>query len=115
MKMLRILIVEDETMIALVLEGMIADIVPATVVIEASVASTMKILNEAIDFAFLDIDVTNGKTFEIAKILDRKHVPFVFVSGSRQADLPFELQCAPFIAKPFVPAQIESALQVVVN
>jgi len=115
MKMLRILIVEDETMIALVLEGMIADIVSATVVIEASVASTMNILNETIDFAFLDIDVTNGKTFEFAKILGRKHVPFVFVSGSRQADLPFELQCAPFIAKPFVPAQIESALQVVVN
>ena len=47
MKMLP-LIVEDETLIALVLEEMIADIVPATVVIEASVASTMKILNEAL-------------------------------------------------------------------
>jgi len=78
MKMLHILIVEDETLIALVLEGMIVDIVPATVVIETSVASTMKILNEAVDFAFLDIDVTNGKTFEIAKCLDGKHVPFVF-------------------------------------
>jgi DNA-binding LytR/AlgR family response regulator len=113
MKTLRILIVEDEILIALVLEGMIADIVSATVVIEASVASTMKILNEAIDFAFLDIDVTNGKTFEIAKILDRKHVPFVFVSGSRQADLPLELQCAPFITKPFYAAQIEHALQAI--
>jgi hypothetical protein len=37
MKMLHILIVEDETLIALVLEGMIADIVPAIVVIETSV------------------------------------------------------------------------------
>jgi two-component SAPR family response regulator len=75
----------------------------------------MKILNEAVDFAFLDIDVTNGKTFEIAKCLDGKHVPFVFVSCSRQADLPFELQSAPFIAKPFSPAQIERALQAVVR
>jgi len=103
MKMLRILIVEDETLIALVLEGMIADIVPATVVIEASVASTMTILNETIDFAFLDIDVTNGKTFEIAKILDRKHVPFVFVSGSRQADLPFELPQRALYCEAFCP------------
>jgi CheY-like chemotaxis protein len=115
MKMLHILIVEDETLIALVLEGMIVDIVPATVVIETSVASTMKILNEAVDFAFLDIDVTNGKTFEIAHILERNHVPFVFVSGSPQDELPFELRSVPFIPKPFDAAQIESALQAVAN
>jgi hypothetical protein len=35
--------------------------VQATVVIEASVAGTKKVLHEEIDFAFLDIDVTNGK------------------------------------------------------
>jgi hypothetical protein len=64
-------------------------------------------------FAFLEIDVTNGKTFEIANILERKQVPFVFVSGSCQAELPFELHSAPFIPKPFSAAQIERALQAV--
>src|ERR1700730_17180470 len=113
MTTLHILIVEDEMMVALDLETMITDLVQATVVIEASVAGTKKVLNEDIDFAFLDIDVTNGKTFEIAKILDRKQVPFVFVSGACQADLPFELHSAPFIPKPFCAAQIEQALQAV--
>jgi hypothetical protein len=42
------------------------EIVTAAVVVEASVAATMKVLHEALDFAFLDVDVTNGKTFEVA-------------------------------------------------
>ena len=115
MKMLNILIVEDEALVAMDLEMMIKKIVPAAIVIEASVAATKKVLHEALDFAFLDVDVTNGKTFEIAEILEGQHVPFVFISGSRQDQLPFELRSAPFIPKPFYPAQIESALQAVVN
>ena len=42
MKILHILIVEDEMMVALDLEMMIAELVQATVVIEASVAATKK-------------------------------------------------------------------------
>jgi DNA-binding LytR/AlgR family response regulator len=113
MKILHILIVEDEPLAALDLEMMITDLVQANIVIEASVAGTKKVLHEDLDFAFLDIDVTNGKTFEIANILERKQVPFVFVSGSCQAELPFELHSAPFIPKPFSAAQIERALQAV--
>jgi len=59
----------------------------------------------------LDVEVTNGKTFEIAQTLERKGVPFAFVSGSRQEELPSDLRSAPFIPKPFYPAQIERALQ----
>jgi DNA-binding LytR/AlgR family response regulator len=115
MKILHILIVEDEPWIALDLEAIIIEFVTATVVIEGSVAETKKVLDEALDFAFLDVDVTNGKTFEIANILERKRVPFVFVSGSPQNDLPIELRGFPFIPKPFDAAQIECALQAVIS
>jgi len=77
--------------------------------------ATKKVLHEALDFAFLDVDVTNGKTFEIAKILERKRVPFVFISGSPQEQLPADLRSVPFIPKPFHPAQIERVLQAVVD
>jgi two-component SAPR family response regulator len=72
-------------------------------------------LHNALDFAFLDIEVTDGKTFEIAQILERKHVPFVFVSGAPRDQLPIELRSVPFIPKPFHAAQIESALQAVLE
>jgi CheY-like chemotaxis protein len=111
MKTLRILIVEDEPLVAMDLEAMVAKIVTATVVVEPSVAATKQVLHEAVDFAFLDVEVTNGKTFEIAQTLERKGVPFAFVSGSPQEELPSDLRSAPFIPKPFYPAQIERALQ----
>ena len=115
MKIFRILIVEDEPWIAMDLEMIIVEFVTASVVVEGSVAGTKEVLHEALDFAFLDIEVTDGKTFEIAQILERKHVPFVFVSGAPQDQLPFELRSIPFIPKPFHAAQIESALQAVHN
>jgi hypothetical protein len=39
----------------------------------------------------LDVDVTNSKTFEVAQILERKRVPFAFISGSPQEQLPSDL------------------------
>jgi DNA-binding LytR/AlgR family response regulator len=114
--MLRILIVEDEPLVALELEMMVSDFVSAAIVVEVSVAATKKVLHQDdLDFAFLDVDVTNGKTFELAQILGRKHVPFVFVSGSPQDQLPSGLRDVPFIPKPFFRAQIERALESVAN
>ena len=115
MKTLHILIVEDEPLVAMGLEMMVTEIVTAAVVVEASVAATKEILHQALDFAFLDIDVTNGKTFEVAQILERKHVPFAFVSGSPQEQLPSDLRSVPFIPKPCYPAQIERVLQAVAD
>ncbi|MFZ3327763.1 MAG: hypothetical protein WA231_18600 [Methylocella sp.] len=53
-------------MAATVLQVMVAEIVTAAGVVEASVAATRKVLHEAHDFAFFDVDLTNGKTFEFA-------------------------------------------------
>ncbi|MGA8444021.1 MAG: hypothetical protein WB766_02350 [Roseiarcus sp.] len=64
-----------------------------------------------LDFAFLNIEVTDGKTFEIALELQRNEVPFVFVSGSRSEALPPDLRSAPFIPKPFDRRQIERILR----
>jgi DNA-binding response OmpR family regulator len=108
MKILRILIVEDEPMIAMDLETMVTDVVTAIVLVKVSVAATKKVLDESLDFVFLDVDVTDGKTFEVAQILERQRVPFVFVSGS-----PQDQRSVPFIPKPFYAAQIEWALQAI--
>jgi DNA-binding response OmpR family regulator len=110
-----VLIVEDEPWIAMDLETIVIELVTATVVVEGSIAATKEVLHEALDFAFLDVVVTDGKTLEIARILEHKHVPFVFVSGAPQDQLPFELRGVPFIPKPFHSAQIESALQAVLD
>jgi CheY-like chemotaxis protein len=108
--MLRILIVEDENMVALDLKDMVTAIVPAVVVVTASVASTEKALHEPFDLAFLDVNVTDGNTYGIARQLREKRVPYVFVSGSSLDRLPSELRTSRFITKPYRREQIERAL-----
>jgi DNA-binding response OmpR family regulator len=95
MALLRILIVEDEPFVSMQLEEIIEEVVPAVVIVKSSVVETKKIIDEPFHFALLDVDVTNGKTYEIARILDGKRVPFVFVSGSDKGHLPPELRTSP--------------------
>jgi DNA-binding LytR/AlgR family response regulator len=95
MKRLRVLIVEDEPLIAMDLEATIAEIRPATVIVKPSLASTKEVLDELFDFAFLDVNVANGKTYELARLLDEHGVPFAFVSAMARVALPGELKVAP--------------------
>lgn len=110
MKRLRVLVVEDESMVAMDLETTILEIRPATVTIKTSVASTMKVLDEPFDFAFLDVNVTDGQTYEVASLLGKKGVPFAFVTGTSRDNLPKELKVATLITKPFQRSQVEEAL-----
>jgi DNA-binding LytR/AlgR family response regulator len=118
MKTLRVLIVEDEPLIALDLESIVTDSVSAAVIVKSSVESAKKVLSSKeldsrIDLAFLDIDVTNGKTFGLASILAHEHIPYAFVSGSRADELPLELQKMPFFGKPAGRSEIEDLLKAV--
>src|SRR5271154_4843468 len=105
----RVLIVEDEPMVAMDLEATVREITSAEIVVVATVSGARRAMAAPLDFAFLNIEVTDGKTFEIALELQRNEVPFVFVSGSREA-LPHDLRSAPFIPKPFDRRQIERIL-----
>ncbi|WP_342359887.1 response regulator [Terrarubrum flagellatum] len=106
MKPLRILILEDEPLIALDLETLVAAAAPSEVCWSPSIAKARQLIAEQIDFALLDIDVEDGKTFEFARLLNQNGTPFAFVSGSKVDEVPLELRHAAFIAKPYRAAEI---------
>ena len=97
-------------MIALDLECIVLEAIDAKTTVVSSVESAMIQLENDIDFAFLDIDVRDGKTFGLAKKLSDDGVPFTFVSGTNRARLPEWPKDQPFIAKPYVPTAIAQAL-----
>jgi DNA-binding response OmpR family regulator len=78
----RILIVEDEFLVALHLEdalaGMGHQIVGPCTRIEAAIAVVRE---RNIDFAILDINVAGTPSFPVADILRQRSIPFVFASG----------------------------------
>ena len=103
----RVLIVEDEPLVAMDLESIVLGVIAADVVVVASVSGARQAMAAPLDLALLDIEVTDGRTFEIARELQRNGAAFVFISGARPEALPPDLRGAPFISKPFDRRQIE--------
>lgn len=109
---MRILIVEDDPLIALELADIVEDCGHQVLSVCGTLAAARRQLGHTPDFAFLDVDLPDGKSFEVATRLDERRVPFAFVSGSRQGDVPEHLRHARFIAKPYGRATIRNALQI---
>lgn len=106
---MRIVILEDDPLIALDLQDIVESCGH-----EAkwcgTLADMLLLVDDAADFALLDVDLPDGKSYDVASLLDRNHVPFAFVSASHQGDVPEHLRHARFVAKPFTPASIRSTL-----
>jgi CheY-like chemotaxis protein len=99
----RILIVEDEMMIAMLIEDMVRDlghepIGPAMTVEKALEMATA----EALDAAILDVNLGKGApSTPIAEALKSRGVPFLFATGYGSKGRPDEFGEAPVLQKPF--------------
>ncbi|TDR93239.1 response regulator [Enterovirga rhinocerotis] len=107
---MRIVILEDDPLIALDLQLIVEGCGHEVVGLCGSLADMHEQLSDTPDFAFLDVDLPDGKSFELAAGLDERRVPFAFVSGSRQSELPERLRHARFIPKPYSQAAIRNSL-----
>ena len=110
-KATRILVVEDEYLIRMLLEDMLVDLgyeVAAAVgtVAEASEAAA----NGLFDAAILDVNVDGKEIYPVADILAKRGVPFVFVSGYGEGSLTERFRDRPSLQKPFQAEQIKVTL-----
>ena len=108
----RVLVVEDEPLVAMLLEAILEDMGCTPVGPAASVDDGLAILagGEPIDAALLDVNVAGQLVFPIATALSGRGVPFVFSTGYGPGGLPDEWRGHPTIQKPFTEADIRSAL-----
>lgn len=104
----RVLIVEDDPLIAMDIEFAVADELgdAAELIVVESVAEARRAADTRISCALLDIDVVGGKTFDVAAKLWRNGTPFAFVSGSAPGDVPKWLRDAHFLRKPFSTSEV---------
>ena len=103
---MRVLILEDDPFIAMDLQGILESDGHCVVGAVASVGDARAHMTDQLDYALLDVDVADGKSFAIAEELQDRCIPFAFVSGSRPSELPAPLREADFIAKPYDEAVI---------
>jgi CheY-like chemotaxis protein len=96
----RVLIVEDEMLVAMDLEALIEEQGCAVIGPAPTVDRALALLQEERpDVAILDVNLNGESAAPVAAALKAKRVPFVLATGYANALQP-ELQGAPCVAKP---------------
>ena len=108
---LKVLLVEDESLVALHIENMLEEIGCQVV---ASVTRLVKALSLAssldIDLAVLDINLAGEVVYPLALRLADRGIPFVFSTGYSTATLPSELRDRPLVKKPVTLGRLKKAV-----
>jgi PAS domain S-box-containing protein len=109
---LRVLVLEDEALIAMQIEDALAAAACTVVGPATRIGEAFDLLYaHAIDAALLDVNVAGERSFAIADILAAKQIPFAFVTGFDAAStLPEHLRSAPVLSKPFETVQLEAVI-----
>jgi DNA-binding response OmpR family regulator len=104
----RVLVVEDEMMIAMVLEESLRALGCAVVGPVSKLDDAMRLARtEVLDAAVLDVNIRGGQVFPVAEILIARGIPFALASGYSDWILPETMQGKPRLTKPFTLHELE--------
>ena len=99
---LRILVVEDEMMVAMLVEDLLEAFGCTIVGPAASIAGALALIaTEAIDGAMLDLNLAGQAVYPVADELARFGIPFIFVTGYGNQEVIGDHNSRPRLAKPF--------------
>ncbi|HEY3916854.1 MAG TPA: response regulator [Stellaceae bacterium] len=97
-----ILVIEDEELIASVVEEMLIDLGCRCVWIAATVKEALAVLAQHRPHAVvLDVNLGGDSGFQLAETLADAKIPFVFATGYGRQALPEQWAARPMIQKPF--------------
>ena len=114
----KVLLVEDEALVAMLVEDMLSDE-------GCDVVATAPRLDEALaqaknpalafDVAILDLNLAGENTFPVAAVLKARGIPFAFATGYGAGGLPEEWRDRPTLQKPFTAGDVGRVLRETLN
>lgn len=107
LKGLRLMVVEDEFLVAMELERTLEELGATIGAIVGTVDQARKVVPERFDGVLLDVQLGSEFTHDFARDLLAADVPFIFTTGFDAGTLPPGLRTCPRLSKPFSPAQLE--------
>lgn len=113
---LRVFIVEDESLVAMQLEDILADFGCNVVGLAMKLKRAMEMLAPAleIDLAILDVNIGGERVYPVAEIFRERQIPIVFTTGYGRAGVEERWHDCPILQKPYteedVALQIATAL-----
>lgn len=108
----RILLVEDHPLIAMEMEGLVAQFGYALAGTAASVCEGLQMARAHIlKAAVLDVELPDGRVWPVADLLAERAVPFLLATGCRRAELPERFRRQPLLPKPVSATALRGALR----
>ena len=100
----RVLIVEDETLVAMLLEDMLDDAGHSVAHCASNLPQALSFIESqagTFDFAILDVNLGGQPIFPVAEALKARGKPFAFATGYGPGGLPEAWRDRPTLSKPF--------------
>ena len=98
----RVLVVEDEMLILMTIEDMLADLGCKCVIAAATVDKALDLVDaQTFDVAMLDVNLNGNNSFPVANTLAARGIPFLFSTGYSDHNLREGYPDRPVLRKPF--------------
>jgi CheY-like chemotaxis protein len=111
----RILVVEDELMIRMLLDGMLSDLGYTMTAEAGAIGEAMALAKQGeFDAAILDVNLNGEPITPVVEILVARGLPFVFATGYGQRGVPEAYRSNPTLQKPFQVEALAQALAAIV-
>ena len=110
---LRLLVVEDEAMIAMMLEDMLDTFGCVVVEVAGTLSKGLDLVaNHTLDLdgAILDVNLGGEPVYPVAEQLAARGVPFIFCTGYGLKGLASNFAHVPTLAKPYMREELENIL-----
>jgi two-component SAPR family response regulator len=111
---LRVLVLEDEALLSMLLEDVLGELGCALVGPYSHTDAALTFLRanpSAVDFGILDVNVAGQRSDPVAMEFDRLGLPFVFSTGYDESALDQRWRSRPCLRKPFRPTDLERILR----
>jgi CheY-like chemotaxis protein len=112
----RVLVVEDELMIRMLLEDMLGELGYIVAAQAARIDEALEAAkNGVFDVAILDINLNGQTIVPVAEALHARGMPFVFATGYGELGLPEAFRDRPTLKKPFQMDGLGRTLEIALN
>ncbi len=106
----RVLLVEDESLVAMLAEDILLDLGCEVVVAMRLDKALALARTEAFDLAVLDVNLGEARSYPVADLLFERCTPFLFATGYGKKGLEAAYQGVPVLQKPYHAALLEHLL-----
>jgi CheY-like chemotaxis protein len=98
----RVLVVEDEMLVLMMIEDMLADLGCKSVISAATVDKALALINEQVfDVAVLDMNLNGDDSHLVAEAIAARGIPFFYSTGNTSRTLRDGYSDRPVLKKPF--------------